>query len=270
MRVLFWNTKRNGLAPQVARIVKHQAVDLVVLAESGLSLGDLSTALAAEGESTLASPAGLCPRIVFYTRFPVTCTTVMEESDHASVRQVVLPTGESFLVAGVHLPSKLHRSDEDQAQYAQDVVQLIERAQAKAGHAKTIVIGDFNMSPDESGLVGAKAFHAVSSLKIAEKGGRTLDGRDYTFRYNPMWSLLGDASPGPPGTYYSQATGHYSLYWHMFDQVLVSPDLLPSIVLPCVTIVEAAGTESLLKNDVPHKTSLSDHLPIVFEFSPPP
>ena len=70
--------------------------------------------------------------------------------------------------------------------------EMIKRAEEKAGHRHTIVIGDLNMSPFEPGMVAANGFHAVSDKNIAAKGSRVVQGTEFDFFYNPMWSCLGD------------------------------------------------------------------------------
>ncbi|OQY55736.1 MAG: hypothetical protein B6245_19395 [Desulfobacteraceae bacterium 4572_88] len=69
------------------------------------------------------------------------------------------------------------------------------------GHSGTVFIGDLNMNPFEEGMVNANGLNGVMARGIAERKTRTVLEERYPFFYNPMWSFLGDASPGPPGTY---------------------------------------------------------------------
>ena len=64
------------------------------------------------------------------------------------------------------------------------------------------------MNPFEEGVVGAKGLHAVMTRRIAAKGSRVVQGKEYPFFYNPMWGLFGDRQDSPSGTYYYSASEH--------------------------------------------------------------
>ncbi|MBV7339064.1 hypothetical protein KFU94_64775 [Chloroflexi bacterium TSY] len=81
-----------------------------------------------------------------------------------------------------------------------------------------------------------------------------------------MWSLSGDISPGPPGTYYFHPSGYSSYYWHIFDQLLIRPDLLEFFDHNTLKVVDTDGEKSLLlDNGTPDKFQTSDHLPLLFQ-----
>ena len=63
----------------------------------------------------------------------------------------------------------------------------IENAEQRVGHDRTVIFGDFNMSPFEPEMVGAQGFHSVMDREIARAGSRKIQGKDYNFLYNPMW-----------------------------------------------------------------------------------
>lgn len=82
-----------------------------------------------------------------------------------------------------------------------------------------------------------------------------------------MWSLLGDASEGPPGSYYCSQSEQIAYFWHMFDQVLLRPDVLPMFQNDKLKIIDRVGDISLLNNNgIPDK-KISDHLPILFQLT---
>lgn len=80
-----------------------------------------------------------------------------------------------------------------------------------------------------------------------------------------MWGLFGDATMGPPGTYYHDRSDHVTYYWNMFDQVLIRPELLGSFDNESLRILESDGENSLLSSLGRPDSSRSDHLPILFE-----
>lgn len=122
------------------------------------------------------------------------------------------------------------------------------------------MIGDFNMNPFDAGMNLARGFNAMMARSCTKRRHRGYQGQKFEFYYNPMWSLLGDDSPGPPGTVYDMSNqGPYG--WSMLDQVVLNYSLVSSF--EGVEILTTAGAENLLdKHDRPDKKNLSDHLPI--------
>ena len=89
----------------------------------------------------------------------------------------------------MHGPSKASGWEEDSlAMQATEFADDIAHVEENAGHQRTILVGDFNMNPFETGMVAARGLHGVMSRHIAQRGSRTVQGRSYPFFYNPMWS----------------------------------------------------------------------------------
>jgi hypothetical protein len=78
-----------------------------------------------------------------------------------------------------------------------------------------------------------------------------------------MWSRLGDASEGPPGTFYREKTAHLLYYWNTFDQVLLRPELFGAFSTDRLKVLERIGNADLLKDGIVDKDSGSDHLPLL-------
>lgn len=144
----------------------------------------------------------------------------------------------------------------------------IRRTEEVLRHKRTVVVGDLNMNPFEDGVIGTEGFHATMCRRIASKRGRRVHGEHYDYFYNPMWSLLGDYPDGPPGTHFHRHGEHVELFWNMYDQVLIRPDLLPNFNNNTLRIATTDGVESLVSsNGVPLREKLSDHLPIMFSLA---
>lgn len=111
-----------------------------------------------------------------------------------------MPLGDSILVVAAHLPSKLWKKTEDQILASMRVARYIRDAESRVGHSRTIVIGDLNMNPFETGVVGSEGFHAIMDRRIAASGSRTVSGEQCSFFYNPTWGTFGDLDGKPPGT----------------------------------------------------------------------
>ena len=121
------------------------------------------------------------------------------------------------------------------------------------------------MNPFDKGMIGALGLHATMDRRIAQKVERTVQKKTYTYFYNPMWSFLGDASPGSPGTYYYNNSEPITYFWNMFDQVLIRPELLGRFSYSSLKILEQDGDVSFLKKNGQPNPSVSDHLPIIFK-----
>jgi hypothetical protein len=262
---LFWNLNRNDCLSSIGRLVKLHGVDLVMLAESSLANDAVLVTLNSDEQKGFHFNPGNCSRIAVFSKYPSDRVRPLHESDRISIRRLSLSPSRDILLAVAHLPSKLHRTSEEQAFAVSEIARDIARIEEKVGHERTLLVGDLNMNPFENGLVAATCLHATMDRRIAERGTRTVDQRPRAFFYNPMWSLLGDASPGPPGTYYRSESGHVAYFWHMFDQVLIRPELLPAFDNETLKIIDSDGTRSFLKNSgVPNENAASDHLPILF------
>lgn len=158
--------------------------------------------------------------------------------------------------------SKTWQGQQSQVFPAIGLVSAIDQVEENVGHRRTVLLGDFNMDPFEQGMLGAGSLHAMMSRRTAAKQSRPIGERHYRMFYNPMWGLLGDDRPGPPGTYRYWRSEHVCQEWHAYDQVLIRPDLLQAFPAGRLRILDSAGETSLLTSQgIP---TPSDHLPVVF------
>ena len=185
---------------------------------------------------------------------------VSDNGMRQSLREYVPDVGQPVLIAGVHLPSKLRASEDEQYFAARQLRRNVEDAETKLGHNYTVVIGDMNMSPYERGMIAADGLHGLMDKRIVQKGQRSVRGETFPYFYNPMWSRLGDESIGPSGTYYYRPNGIHSTFWHTFDQALIRPSLIPAYARGSLEVLTDVGNASLL---MINKVSPSDHLPIL-------
>jgi hypothetical protein len=125
-----------------------------------------------------------------------------------------------------------------------ELARAIEHEEKKVGHRRTIPVGDFNMNPFEAGFAGAAGLNSVASREVASRETRMVQGREYRFFYNPMWSHFGDARSGTAGSYFYDAGEHVNYYWNVFDQVLLRPALAERFDPARVNIVKEIGAVS--------------------------
>ena len=138
----------------------------------------------------------------------------------------------------------------------------IRRKEHEFGHDRTILIGDFNMNPFAKAMNLAEGLNAMMTTKCVERRSRGVQGEQFPFFYNPMWSLFGDRTPGPAGTFYHSNSSRGMYGWNMLDQVLLRPSVIPWF--EDVRILSSTGTSALQKpSGRPNEAAASDHFPIL-------
>jgi len=180
--IMFWNSARKPLAVELGAACREHRVELVILAEREMTTKEALIGLNGDGVGRYEE--AFCPvpsRVRFFTNLPKDRLRPLRDADKISIRMLSPPLGGEIIVAAVHLSSKLHAENEDQDYGARRMRDMIERVEADAGHRRTVVIGDLNMSPFESGMVAADGFHAVMDKEIAAKGSRLVQGAEFGF-----------------------------------------------------------------------------------------
>ncbi len=266
-KILFWNLARKNLLQEVVYLGHSSEIDILVLAESQLSNDEIEVALNHDIDSQYCGVYNelSSPHLRFFVRDSIESIQAVRDEGRTAIRRITPALGADFLLVALHFPSKRYRTEDDQQAKARIISNLIREAEAEIGHSRTLVIGDFNMSPFDKGMVSADGFHAVITQEIAQKRSRKVDATDRPYFYNPMWGRMGDFSPGSPGTYYyRQDSGYISYFWYTFDQVLLRPDLLVFFSQDDLRVITTIGEENLLVNGR-ISTAFSDHLPILIQ-----
>ena len=265
MRFLFWNIGRRPLLTPITDLVHTHEVDILIIAESELSDIEMLRSLNSRGVPCFTiSPPGVPGLVKIYSHLSWDFIRPIRDSRGVAIRQIAPPVGNDLILVAVHLPSKLHQTEQDQVLNCTRLSRMIEEVEKEIGHTRTLVMGDLNMNPFECGMIGAEGIHAISDRVIASKGTRRVAGEDRRFFYNPMWNCFGDGPPGPPGTYFYDTGTQVNMYWNIFDQVLMRPELITAFSDENLRIITELGSRSLLSpSGRPDQTFGSDHLPIL-------
>ncbi len=264
-RFLFWNLGKKDLRSLINRAVRENDVDIIILAECMSRPEEILSGLN-QDITRFHYAFGVCESIGIYAAFPRKFIRPVSEGARFTMRRIQLPLREEILLVAAHLPSKLHWRDESQKQEVISLADDIRSAEVKRKHRRTVLVGDFNMQPFEDGMTGAKGLHGVMSRQVANRGSRIVQEREYPFFYNPMWSMMGDLSQGPPGSYFYESAGHVEHYWWMFDQVLIRPELVNKTRNDGFRFLTMIGKQSLVDGKGrPDSKVGSDHLPLYFE-----
>lgn len=267
LSIMFWNLDEKDLSDNIARIAQHHLVDIIILAESSLSAGDMLLKFNQPTTAYRYIPNRICDKFQVFSRSTISKMSPRLEGSRYSFHEIQILGKEDILLAILHLTSKLNTSAESQAQLCSVYARKIEEVERQSRHRRTILIGDLNMNPFEPGIIGAFGLHATMCRKIASKETRTINGElSHFFFYNPMWGLLGDKSPGPPGSHYYEHSEAVETFWKMYDQVLIRPALVP--FFDNVAILTSDGTIDLINsNGIPRGRTYSDHLPILVKLN---
>jgi hypothetical protein len=261
---LFWNVNKNPLQKIIANLALRYSIDVLILVESLIQPIELLRLLNSSDVPRYNYAPGECKKVQIFVNFSKDFIRPIQEENRLTMRHLKLPGFTDIILAVTHFPSKYNWSPDSQAQECGNLIDNIKLKEKELGHCRTVLIGDLNMNPFESGVISAKGLHAIMSKQIVEKGSRVVQNRIYPFFYNPMWSLFGDANRGPPGTYYYTRSEHVVFYWNMFDQVLIRPELLDRFKNEDLEILDTDGNTAFLSKDgIPNK-HISDHLPILF------
>ncbi len=208
------------------------------------------------------------PDFVFLIRMPEKSMEIRHEATALGVciTRLQPPMCSEIILIVVHLKGKSHESPESQAHLATRIQKIIEDAESKLGHRRTVIVGDFNMNPFESGMVSSESFHAIVDRNLlSTRASRTVIGEEKRFFYNPMWQVYSQKDR-PYGTYYHDKGGDpLNYYWNVFDQVIMRPDMLPFFRDDSLRLIIDSKEERLLDHTRKPNEKISDHLPIMFD-----
>ena len=271
MNLLFWNLKRKALAESVGLLAEEKKADIVVLAEMPDGTDEFLTQLRQYDSDFLAGD-GILPqrRVSLYHRFSTAQVQHLHDAKFWTIYQLALSDEEPLILVAVHMPAKSgigYMGLGNRLPKFQQLGQDILREESASGTDRTIVIGDLNQNPFDGEIVHLEALNAVMDPDVAARVSCQRDGRTYKYFYNPMWTAYGRRQ-APLGTYYYQESDYVRYYWHVFDQVLLRPDLIPTLGDEVPTAITELGGESLLRaNGRPNDSRFSDHLPISFSLN---
>ena len=258
-RFLLWNVNRKPLDELVSALTREQNVELVLLVEFSLTRSILGEILARYGFAKRRSPNRFG---VFTRRDHTLIPSGLSLKSRTVFWEWHPPVGERGLIALTHGPDRRNTDDHTRRGHLRKVADSLHRRERRRGHQRAIVLGDFNADPFESAVAAEDGLYAIGHLE------RALSRRRHQF-YNPMWRAYGlhGASAGA-GTFY-HPKGGLDRGWHMLDQVVIRPGQLAGFPEEQLNIVTRVGEIDLVTSSgLPESNDYSDHLPLVFEWTP--
>lgn len=260
MKILFWNTCKNkSINYLLSQLINENEISIVALAEYDADIDELIGLLSEYGILMRTYLTAGSPRIEILgslRRVEPAC-----QSEYASVQII---NGTDILCC-VHLPSQVYSANEKMRELIiSQIVSDLCSLEKEVNTENTIVVGDFNMNPYESGCINANLFHGIPIYREAERKSRVIAKTRYSMFYNPMWNFLGDFEK-PYGTYYHVGNRIDNTYWYLYDQVIIRPSLRKRFVDKSLKILTETQSSYLLDNRGHPDKNISDHLPIMFE-----
>ncbi|MBN9120063.1 MAG: endonuclease/exonuclease/phosphatase family protein [Planctomycetes bacterium] len=265
---VFWNiggkTPRDGIVRLISALQRQEDADVIALAECSEGvIGSVLQALNSGGSANF-SVVSTTSRVRVVARRTISFALEVDRHEYYSILKLWRGNDLQLLLAPVHMVSRLEKEsshiDRELERFA-EAIRLVELA---TGHAQTIVLGDLNAHPFSDGVTSSVGLHGVMSRVVANRIERQASHRRYPFFFNPMWQFFGDGTTRPAGTYYREPGGdHTAYYWHLFDQALLRPSLIPFYQDDSACIVTTVAGTSLAGTDwAPDRAIGSDHYPI--------
>ncbi len=265
---LFWKLQKKPLLDRVARLAMHQRAAIVVVAECVSDPERMVAELRSATEQPFQWVEGSGDRLHVYTCLPLSGwrRLIADPLEGWLGFRIRLPKCPAWNLFVAHLPSKLWAGAMDQVLNAAELAKDITSVEKRERHERTLLVGDLNANPFETATAWAGSLHGVMTADIARRETRGIRGRDYPMFYNPMWGVLGDRTPGPPGTYYRTSSETVNYFWNAYDQVLLRPALMDW--LSDLQIMTTDGVNSLVTSSgLPDAATGSDHLPLIFRLT---
>ena len=170
LTLLFWNVGAESRLAQIADLATKYDVDVILLAEVADEPIDLLLALNKATAAYNYAPGIWNTKIHVFTRFSADFIMPLFETDRLTIRRLNPPGTDEVMLAVVHFPSKYAWTDESQILESTRLADDIRRLEESRGHRNTILVGDLNMNPFETGVVSAAGMHAVMDRNVAQRG----------------------------------------------------------------------------------------------------
>lgn len=261
MKYFFWNTNKQKCNKYILDLEIEKKYNIIALAEYEDNKDELLYLLKKNNLPMRIVPSADCRRILLLTNLNLKRLEQLGESPYHTKQLLKFRNGEKHILTFLHLPAQGNTKDIGRTSELGFILREIEELEEKLNTNNTIIVGDFNADPYEDSILSVLGLHSIPSRIDAKRKERQVNYRKYKMFYNPMWNNFGDFNE-PPGTYYYDKAGHIQSYWHIFDQVVIRPQLIDLFSNDSLKIVMKSRNFLLYEKN---KILVGDHLPIEFE-----
>lgn len=266
MKFLFWNINKKNLTSLLIEACEENDIDILGVCEmEKLDIKLLETELNFKERKVLED---IKPeRVKLFSKREIEIEPVNELKAYYKSFQYKKGEKDYNLIL-LHLPSKLYQDEKEQLSFSTRARSFIQETNERIGTNDTIVFGDFNMNPFESGIISSEGFFALNSKKEVQKGKIVTYGETRKVFFNPSWQLFHNKKNGTQGSYYFREGIGKNHCWNVFDQVLISSPLLGKFVYEEFKILYKIKDKELYNlHGRPDKIKYSDHFPIIFKLN---
>jgi len=179
-----WNVMKRDLRDVLAWLADEHSLDVLLLAESEITEQQIADALG-QRTSILYYPISAHPDKVQIVSKLAPSHWQKLQTDQLRARMAIwaiaVDSAPELLLTVTHFVSKIYEDAEGQAMLAQELSSEIKKVEQSAGHTRTLIVGDLNMNPFETGVTKAAGLHGVMTKQIAGKVSRVIQGIRYPF-----------------------------------------------------------------------------------------
>lgn len=278
IKILSWNyegkTNKYKLGA-LRELVTENKIDIVVLQEaSGIKIHSILSTTHTEVIYDKISNGGVRIFLKNGTFIPRNPARLGYYNKYALLNLRHVKCSESFNIVGVHLYSKVGRTDRKQMWENLPFINEINIWENSSGSENSILIGDFNHNPFDSNINDPNVINSRDSRAfIKHQMNYKPIGVQDKYWYNPMWNLLGDNdpflnTPRVTGTYYLNKRDETQV-WNMIDGFMLRPGLMNSIHYKDSKVLTSTTNHKMVKSRTisEHESFIhefySDHLPIL-------
>lgn len=264
MKLLFWNLQKKQVDSEILELVVEQEPEFAAFAEgSGIDIENIIGKLKSDFDKDyehVENPG--CDKIIILKQVCLNISLMNQNKDYSLIS--LSNNEETYLLGFVHLPSKLHQTEEQQRRACERLYNQIRNEEVTNDISNSIVIGDFNINPFESPMISFSGLAATNGIDCSQRDSIVSDGETKKLFFNPMWTLYSEYKDRP-GSHRYIKTGVSVNSWHFLDQVIIRPSLIEQFDFDELKFITSTSNHALVNGS--GKPTISDHLPLVCKFN---
>lgn len=259
MKIIFWNIKKldNSI---ISKYFSSLEADIFLFCEDGaVKKNDIKDRIQGLGYTLVETPG--CNRVSVFCKDKLT-TELNIQNYFFTAMKISSDVEAPFYMVALHINSQMYKSIDELGYYISKLRAQIDANIGASLSTEIVIIGDFNVNPFETAMIGFNGFCATNSRKSRTHGKSIQETKELYI--NPTWELYSRKDyPGTKRYPRPSATAFDIIEWHYLDQVILSQKLNNSILIDKIAVIEKfSDIELLLEGSVKY----SDHLPISYEF----
>ena len=252
--IAFWNLKDHELSSYICELIKENNIDIMILAEAEkINPQEIETNL-----NNYKLHFGYKDKhyVYFFVKSEIRIEQMQE--GNRFLMMTCVKNNFKFNIMGLHLQSKTKNQDFSREETIRDILNHI--GTYENDEPKSVILGDFNLTPYEDPMVNFGLFHSILFKDLMEREFTTCGGRTYQKFYNPTYTIVSEENK-TYGSYYTK--DRETIHWLFLDQCLMRKSMIK--FFKEIKVIKEIGDQPLMKNNKPN-INISDHLPLLVKF----